>query len=441
MRAAAVTGDRADRELLFEALAVHLGLLSPHTLVNLAEVLRDEASSPKARPIGQLLVNGSVLTVDQCAFLETIADGLLGRNGGDLGRCLDSLSDFGRVRDEFERRRARGIPVPAPVAANSSSNPTLPSIPINGEHNQPDHGPGPDQWPDDDDSFHPGAFQVHGEGGAVDPVLRWSIGEGTSEGMRFRIIRPHAQGGIGKVSVALDSELQREVALKQIKPERADDTDSRARFMLEAEVTGRLEHPGIVPVYGLGIDDKGRPFYAMRFVRGISFEEAIARFHRADAEKRRDPGERTRSLRHLLDRFADVCQTIAYAHSRGVLHRDLKPANVLIGPIQRVAGRGLGTGQGPQPRAGRADGQEAHSRSEARPGARSGPRRSSGPGRTAGGPRGRKWTRGWFERRAADRGFQLDRYAGRDRVRDPGLHEPRAGGRPGRSARAHERRL
>ena len=151
--------------------------------------------------------------------------------------------------------------------------------------------------------------------------------------MRFRILRPHAQGGIGKVSVAFDAELQREVALKQIKPERADDADSRARFLLEAEVTGRLEHPGIVPVYGLGLDDDGRPFYAMRFVRGTSFEEAIRRVPRADADPRRDPRERSLALRHLLDRFVDVCQTVAYAHSRGVLHRDLKPANVLLGPF------------------------------------------------------------------------------------------------------------
>ena len=81
------------------------------------------------------------------------------------------------------------------------------------------------------------------------------------------------------VSVAFDSELQREVALKQIKTDSADDPDSRSRFLLEAEVTGRLEHPGIVPVYGLGYDEQGRPYYAMRFVRGITLEEAVAKFH------------------------------------------------------------------------------------------------------------------------------------------------------------------
>ena len=99
----------------------------------------------------------------------------------------------------------------------------------------------------------------------------------------------HARGGIGVVSVAFDAELQREVALKQIKSESADDPDSRARFLLEAEVTGRLEHPGIVPVYGLGFDDQGRPYYAMRFVRGITLEEAITRLPRGRREPRPRP--------------------------------------------------------------------------------------------------------------------------------------------------------
>ncbi len=186
-----------------------------------------------------------------------------------------------------------------------------------------------------DDSFLPAAFDVPAdEQGPFEPRrAAWSLGTPTSEGMRFRILRPYAQGGIGKVSVAFDAELQREVALKQIKKERAADADSRARFLLEAEVTGRLEHPGIVPVYGLGTDDDGQPFYAMRFVRGTSFEEAIRRFHAADEDPRRDPRERSMSMRHLLDRFVNVCQTVAYAHSRGVLHRDLKPANILLGPF------------------------------------------------------------------------------------------------------------
>ena len=131
--------------------------------------------------------------------------------------------------------------------------------------------------------------------------------------------------------MAHDEELKREVALKQIKEQYADHPDSRARFIFEAEVTGRLEHPGVVPVYGLGRHPTGRPYYAMRFVRGEAMREAVRRFHQADRPGR-DPGERALELRELLARFLDVCDTVAYAHSRGVLHRDLKPDNVLLGP-------------------------------------------------------------------------------------------------------------
>jgi serine/threonine protein kinase len=130
--------------------------------------------------------------------------------------------------------------------------------------------------------------------------------------------------------VALDEELHREVAFKEIQYRHADHPESRSRFVLEAEITGGLEHPGIVPVYGLGQYADGRPFYAMRFIKGDSLKDAIAAFHQADAPGR-DPGERTLALRKLLGRFVDVCNALAYAHSRGVLHRDLKPGNVMLG--------------------------------------------------------------------------------------------------------------
>src|SRR5205807_8953608 len=144
------------------------------------------------------------------------------------------------------------------------------------------------------------------------------------------ILRPHAKGGLGEVFVAEDTELHREVALKEIQARYAHDLDSRTRFLLEAEITGGLEHPGIVPVYGLGQYGDGRPFYAMRFIKGDSLKEAIERFHQAKAAGR-DCGERNLELRQLLGRFVDVCNAVAYAHSKGVLHRDLKPGNILLG--------------------------------------------------------------------------------------------------------------
>lgn len=149
----------------------------------------------------------------------------------------------------------------------------------------------------------------------------------SAAGPRFRALQPHARGGLGEVSIAWDAELERYVALKEIRREIADRAGLRARFIREAEINGNLEHPGIVPVYGLGTHEDGRPYYAMRFVRGESLEVAIKRFHDQPANLRRW----SLALRQLLGHFLDVCDAIAYAHNRGVIHRDLKPANILLG--------------------------------------------------------------------------------------------------------------
>lgn len=146
---------------------------------------------------------------------------------------------------------------------------------------------------------------------------------------RFRVLRPHAEGGLGEVHVAWDEELGREVALKEIRPKFADDPRARSRFVREAEVTGNLDHPGVVPVYSLGTRPDGRPYYAMRFVHGETLQQILERDHRE--AKSLSPLERLGRLRRLLRRFIDICDTIEYAHGRGVLHRDLKPANILIG--------------------------------------------------------------------------------------------------------------
>jgi eukaryotic-like serine/threonine-protein kinase len=147
---------------------------------------------------------------------------------------------------------------------------------------------------------------------------------------RFQALRAHAQGGLGIVSVAFDSELEREVAVKQIRSNRADNPTSRARFLFEAKVTAGLEHPGIVPVYALGEDAAGRPYYAMRLIHGKTLGETITEFH-ADAGLRSNAGERSIRLFRLLRRFIDVCNAVEYAHDHGVLHRDLKPDNIMIG--------------------------------------------------------------------------------------------------------------
>jgi serine/threonine-protein kinase len=147
---------------------------------------------------------------------------------------------------------------------------------------------------------------------------------------RYRPLRLHARGGLGEVHLAEDAELGRQVALKRIQGQYAHDPESRRRFLVEAEVTARLEHPGVVPVHGL-VEEDGQPSYAMRFIEGPTLAEAIREFHQADHLRTRGAGERSLALRELLGHFVAVCNTVAYAHSRGVVHRDLKPANILLG--------------------------------------------------------------------------------------------------------------
>ena len=236
-------------------------------------------------------------------MLEPLVEEHIKQHGNDPEKSLASVSSVGSsLRDELEQIRDPDVQATLPAIASA-------------------------QMSDSD----PDATREY-----------VSAGESTSAGQRFRILRPHAKGGLGEVFVARDEELGREVALKQMQDRHADDASSRARFLLEAEITGSLEHPGVVPVYGLGRYPDGRPFYAMRFVKGDSLKDAIERYHWGNAPQREDfygarastqnPAERSLEFRKLLGRFIDVCNTVAYAHSRGVLHRDLKPGNVMLGP-------------------------------------------------------------------------------------------------------------
>jgi serine/threonine-protein kinase len=242
----------------------------------------------KTSPFGQLLVDRGAMDRETRALLEALARKHLEAHANDPSA---SLAAIGAGRSTRERLGA---------IADADLQATLAHIPA---------------VQSDTDAGETGAY---------------AFGSATTDGQRFRVLRPHAKGGLGAVFVALDAELNREVALKQILDRHADDPVSRQRFLMEAEITGGLEHPGIVPVYGLGAYQGGRPYYAMRFVKGDNLKEAIEQFH-ADLALRDDAGRRSLQLRQLLRRFTDICNAIDYAHSRGVLHRDIKPGNVIVG--------------------------------------------------------------------------------------------------------------
>ena len=150
---------------------------------------------------------------------------------------------------------------------------------------------------------------------------------------RYNLTRLHASGGIGRVWLARDREFGRDVALKELRVERAAEPAHKARFLQEARITGQLEHPGIVPVYELAQrPDNQQPFYTMRFVRGRTLTEAARAYH-----SNRIAGEAaTLELLSLVNALVTICNTVAYAHSRGVIHRDLKGQNVVLGDFGEV---------------------------------------------------------------------------------------------------------
>ncbi len=142
---------------------------------------------------------------------------------------------------------------------------------------------------------------------------------------QYQLLGELARGGVGIILRGHDVDLGRDVAMKVLRPEHADRPSLIQRFVEEAQIGGQLQHPGIVPVYELGMREDGRPFFTMKLIKGRTLSEVL-----------RDGSGEAGERRRLLSIFADVCQTVAYAHSKGVVHRDLKPANIMVGAFGEV---------------------------------------------------------------------------------------------------------
>jgi tetratricopeptide (TPR) repeat protein len=140
-----------------------------------------------------------------------------------------------------------------------------------------------------------------------------------------RVVGEIARGGMGMILKGHDERLGRDLAVKVLRDEYKDRPEVVGRFLEEARVSGQLQHPGIVPVHEVGQFEDGRPYFTMKLVKGRTLGSLLS--------ERKVPRE---DLPRFLKIFEQVCQTLAYAHSKGVIHRDLKPANVMVGAFGEV---------------------------------------------------------------------------------------------------------
>ncbi len=270
-----------DRNLLFGVLALQADLIDARQFIDICSLW----TTRKSVPLAELLIERGWITSDDREHVDYLLERKLHKHGDDLRASLAAVGeDIKRslaAVDDPDIRRSLAEQLPKPKTSDLVAT--------------------------------------------VDFVAE--------PRQRFRRSSLHASGGIGRVWLARDSDLGRDVALKEIRPERADDPTFQARFLQEARITGQLEHPGVVPVYELNRGgNEQQPFYTMRFVKGRTLSEAAQTYQAKRLAGQADALD----LLALLNAFVAVCNTVAYAHARGVVHRDLKGHNVVLGDFGEV---------------------------------------------------------------------------------------------------------
>ncbi|MDF1837286.1 MAG: protein kinase [Planctomycetota bacterium] len=158
----------------------------------------------------------------------------------------------------------------------------------------------------------------------IDPSSKEKLSIPKGRG-NYQFMGEIARGGMGIILKGHDTDLGRDIAVKVLAKKLCDRTDVVQRFVEEAQIGGQLQHPGIVPVYELGMMEDERPYFTMKLVKGRTLAALFAQRETPNSNRGK-----------LIDVFESMCQTMAYAHSRGVLHRDLKPANIMVGAFGEV---------------------------------------------------------------------------------------------------------
>jgi WD40 repeat protein len=289
-----------DRNLLFGVMAVQLKFVTPQALMEAAAAW----ATNRDVSLKDYLLENKVVTEKIANMIEGLLDEQVAAHGGDVRATLHSFGGNQAVHQSFAASSA--LLQKQGMLESFGGEPAPEKKP--GEEKRPTSAGGEAEEDMEDPETltfeHPGRYDIHGE---------------------------HSRGGIGRVLVAFDSHIGREIAMKELLPDSSQgtppsmDSGSRKttavmnRFLREARVTGQLEHPAIVPVYEVGRRPDGTIYYTMKFVRGKTLADAIE-----EAKSLEDRLE-------LLTHFHDLCNAVRYAHSRSVIHRDIKPQNVMVG--------------------------------------------------------------------------------------------------------------
>jgi len=332
----------ADRNLLFGLLALQNGLIDQVQLVAAFQAWTLE----KDRPLADHLVGrGDLDDDDRCAVLALVVRHLK-KHGGSTAQSLAALPaarstqrSLARLDDPELAASLAGLPnvLARPDSGGERTlDVGLDPIAVDGENvlARLPSGIGTISrviLPDAD----PMAELPEPDGGDGESPANGSAG-------RFRLLGEIARGGMGAVHRGRDVDLGRDLALKVLLARHRDRPDLVGRFVEEAQICGQLQHPGVVPVYELGTMADRRPFFAMKLVKGRTLAELLGERGRVSApsQPQQTPGADATGLASDLPRFLSifeaVCQTVAYAHARGVIHRDLKPSNVMVGSFGEV---------------------------------------------------------------------------------------------------------
>lgn len=275
-------------------------------------------------PLGVVLVEMGILTSEQGADLDTVRPSLHTTFEPSLAPQAPRADEDETLRSEEAIDRlpplpGRPVPVDDPVKLIDTLNPV--------------EGPvetlNPITRIGDSVAESEAARRLH----AVDVAAaheRWlpHVADPTE---RYTLGNEIARGGMGRIVEAFDRSLGRTVAMKLMIGGAEEQLAMQMRFTEEAQITGQLEHPNIVPVHDLGVDIEGQLYFTMKRVRGRTLRAALRAVRRAEPE-----AVAQLTLHRLLNHFKQMCLAVAYAHSRGVVHRDIKPSNVMFGDFGEV---------------------------------------------------------------------------------------------------------